>query len=520
MKKSFKVKKIKNQALLKRGGYSLAITAVVIVGVIIFNILVSTLSTKLGLEFDMSSDKVNSMSQENIDYIKDIDTDVSVIFCADKESYIGGYMTYYAQQYNVVYDAAEYYNQTVSLVEKYADYNSKIDVEFIDTQSAEFTDIAALYANETINYGDIIVSAENNGNKRHKIISFTDIYELYEDESYAAYGYSMSYVSGNNIETALTSAIDYVVSDKVKKIAVIAGHSANDYTASYQAMLKTNNYEIDVISDGIITSISNKYDAVLIAAPTVDFLGSELDAISDFLDNDGMLGKGLLFFADASMPYLSNLYDFLEQWGIAVEEGIVYETDTSNHLPDLPTAIGIYPTSTDDKITAGMTIFITDSNVPMKAAFENEDGIKVTTLASSGKTAIAAPAGVSNGWTGASNYTKDEYSAIIQAEKKKMVDNEYVSSYVMAFSSVQFIQSDYNELSSVSNKDITIAVAERAVGAEDSGILFVSKVITNENYTDKVTESSVVLIRIIFMGLLPVVLIVLGIYVYIKRRNA
>ena len=169
MKKSFKVKKIKNQALLKRGGYSLAITAVVIVGVIIFNILVSTLSTKLGLEFDMSSDKVNSMSQENIDYIKDIDTDVSVIFCADKESYIGGYMTYYAQQYNVVYDAAEYYNQTVSLVEKYADYNSKIDVEFIDTQSAEFTDIAALYANETINYGDIIVSAENNGNKRHKL---------------------------------------------------------------------------------------------------------------------------------------------------------------------------------------------------------------------------------------------------------------------------------------------------------------------------------------------------------------
>ena len=70
MKKSFKVKKIKNQALLKRGGYSLAITAVVIVGVIIFNILVGTLSTKLGLEFDMSSDKVNSMSQENIDYIK------------------------------------------------------------------------------------------------------------------------------------------------------------------------------------------------------------------------------------------------------------------------------------------------------------------------------------------------------------------------------------------------------------------------------------------------------------------
>ena len=52
----------------------------------------------------------------------------------------------------------------------------------------------------------------------------------------------------------------------------------------------------------MIGSISDEYDAVIIAAPTTDFLGSELDAISDFLENDGKLGKGLIFFARPILP--------------------------------------------------------------------------------------------------------------------------------------------------------------------------------------------------------------------------
>ena len=113
--------------------------------------------------------------------------------------------------------------------------------------------------------------------------------------TYAAYGYSQSTVSGNSVETAVTSAIAYVTSSKTKKVALLTGHSKIDYTADYQKLLKANNYEIETISDNIVGKISSDFDAVIIAGPTTDFIGSELDNLSDFLDNDGKLGKGLLF---------------------------------------------------------------------------------------------------------------------------------------------------------------------------------------------------------------------------------
>ena len=99
-------------------------------------------------------------------------------------------------------------------------------------------------------------------------------------------------------------------------------------------------------------------------------------------------------------------------------------------------------------------------------------------------------------------------------------DNKKITSYVFAFDSVQFIQSEYNEQSSVSNKNLTLACAERAVGAEDTGISFVSKTITNESFADSVSETSAGIVRIIFMGLLPVACIAAGIYIFIRRKNA
>lgn len=520
--KAKKPKKLKNQALLRKGSFSVAITAAVLAGIIILNVLVSALSKRFVLEFDMSAEKENSMSEENIDYLKNLDAEVQITVCATPEDYEGGYMSYYAQNlYGVTSDATDYYKQTIKLLDKYPAYNDKISLRYIDTQDSKFTEISSKYSNEKLSYGDIIVSCTKNGSERYKIVGFKDVYNLSEDSTYAAYGYTTSTVGGNNVETAVTSAIAYVTSNKTKKAALITGHSKNDYTADYQTLLKENNYEITVISDSMIGSISDEYDAVIIAAPTADFLGAELDALSAFLENDGKLGKGLIFLADASAPYLTNLYDFLEQWGIAVGEGILFETNSQNYMPDDPMTMGTYPTSSDNDITSGMNLCITGYNVPITAAFESEGNITVTSLMSTPESVVAAPVGTTASWTGADDYTKQSYSSVIQAEMSDYDDdNNEISSYVLAFSSIEFIQSEYNEQSAVANKNITLAAAERAVGAENTGISFISKTITNESYSDSVTDSSAGIIRILFMFILPIACIALGIYIFIRRKNA
>ena len=519
-KKEKKAKKLKNQALLRKGSFSVAITAAVLAGIILFNVLVGALSNRFVLEFDMSAEKENSMSEENIDYIKGLKTEIEITVCATPDDYVGGYMDYYAQKlYSVSDDATDYYKQTVTLLDKYSAYNNKITLRYVDTQDSEFTEISSKYSNESLTYGDIIVSCTEN--EHYKIVGFEDIYKLNEDTTYASYGYTTNTVAGNNIETAVTSAIAYVTSDKIKNVALLTGHSKQDYTSDYQALLKDNNYEITVISDSMIGSISKEYDAVIIPAPTTDFLGSELEALSEFLDNDGKLDKGLIFFADASAPYLTNFYDFLGEWGIAVGEGILFETNSQNYMPEDPMTMGTYPTSSDNDITKGMNLCITGYNVPITAAFEAEGRITVTSLMSTPETVVAAPVGTATNWTGADEYTKQSYSSVIQSETLSYdSDNNEIKSYVFAFSSVEFINSSYNEQSAVSNKNITLAAAERAVGAEDTGISFVSKTITNESFADSVTESSLRVVRAIFMIIFPIACVVIGIYIFIRRKNA
>ena len=111
--------------------------------------------------------------------------------------------------------------------------------------------------------------------------------------------------------------------------------------------------------------------------------------------------------------------------------------------------------------------------------------------------------------------------AVLQAQKLDYDDdNNAISSYVVAFASTDFIYSNYNEESSVSNKNITISMAERSTGADKSEIYFVSKTITNESFAADVTQAATTTIQIIFMALLPLLSIAAGIYIYIKRRNA
>ena len=519
-KDSSKPKKIKNQAFLKRGSYSVAITAIVVAGIIILNVLVSALADRFVLEFDMTTDKEFSISEENIEFIKGVEDEVEVIVCATEDEYKGQYMSYFAQQYGVTEDATAYHEQTVNLINRYADYNNKIKINFMDTQSSEFTSVSSKYPNANLAYGDIIVSATKNNNTRHKVLKYTDIYNIYQDDTYAAYGMSTGSVSSNKIETALTGAISYVLSAETKKIGVITGHSASDLTKNYIELLETNNYETEIIKETMITSVSNEIDALVIAAPTIDFSGAELDVISKFLENDGKLDKGLVVFLSATAPYLPNLSDFLIEWGIGVDEGILYETDSNYHIPDDPTAFVTLSTGKDD-ITSTMNGCITGNNVPLKVAFEQEGSIKVTPLMATSETVVAAPVGTTAGWTGAGDYEKQTFYSAIQAKKSDYDDdNNEIANYVFVFSTADFIYSDYNELSSVSNKDLTLAAAERAAIAESGGISFVSKTITNESFASSVTESSSRIIMIIFMILLPLATLITAAVVYIKRRNA
>ncbi|MBO4467775.1 MAG: GldG family protein, partial [Clostridia bacterium] len=472
------------------------------------------LSDRLVLEYDFSKDKVNSLSSDNVKYIKSLKNDVKIIVCAPEDRY-DEYADYSANMQGIQATTNDYYTQTVSLLKKYAAYNSRIDVEFIDPYSSEFSKTSEKYGSRVSYLGDIIVVSEHSGKERVKVLTFSDVYDVTEDETYAYMGYTIKTLTGNNIETALTGAISYVVNNEDKKLFLLMGHSTEDYVSSYYIqMLKDNNYEVEVNADPILTSVPDDCSEIVIPVPTVDFSDDELLLIAEFLENGGKYGRGLTIFASAEAPYLTKLYNFLDEWGITVEEGKVYETDANLASSKNPMTFISY----NEEGRA----CISDSNVPLVKS-EKTNGCTVTAEYETSEAAVA----VDKGTTGATNVDKGNgktYATVITSEKVTSeaidIDKEPPKSYVSVFSSKDFLQSDYNEEASISNKDIVLSVTENNCGAFKSDIKFVKKTITDESFAGSVNEKGAKTIHNIFVFIIPLIIVGFGIFVYIRRRNA
>ncbi len=514
-------KKIKNQAFAKRGGISIAVTAIFLALLIVVNILVSTISKRFMLEIDMTTQKINTVSEENVKFIKSIKDEVSVTVFATEENFVD-YMEYYSEEYYQATYNSDYFEQTLSLITKYGDYNKNIKIKFIDPQSTEYSAFSSNYPTLEIIPGDIFVESGAMGISRQKKIGFEDIYTMESTDQYGGYSYSgaATYnLTGNNVETALTSAIAYVTSSESKKIGLITGHTVKDWTSNYRELLKDNNYDVEIIEDAVINSIASDLDAIAILAPAIDFTGDELDAISEFLDNNGKLGKGLIYFGDASFPMLPNLSEFLVEWGIELGDGILYETDEQLRSALNPCVMAMSALNTD--FTNDMGVFAAGYNVPMLTVEPASEDITVTEYVNTSKTVVVAPVGLSDDWSDYKDSDKSTYVGVAEAKKiDQDADGNEISSSVIAFSSIEFIQSEWAEYAAYSNKNITLKCTEAAAHVSEEKITFVVKTITDENFMDSVSEGSVNAVRTIFMVALPAVMIALGIYIYIRRKNA
>lgn len=520
--KKQKKNKVRNQLLFKKGGVAVVITALFVVGVVVFNLLFGFLAERFVLEYDFSTDKKNTLSSENISYIKNLDKDVKVIVCSSEDDY-ETYMSYYSSTQSIeVPDDGAYFEQTKKLIKKYAAYNRKIDLEFIDPNSSEFTPISEKYSDKLKAPGDILVISESSGKERLKALTFSDVYDITEDSTYASMGYTMQAVSGNNIENALTGAIAYVTDSQDKNVLILLGHSEIDYTAAgFIDMLKENNYTVQTNKDKLITasSLPENCSEIIIPVPTTDFSAEEIEIISDFLENDGNLRRGLSVYLSARAAYLPVFYDFLDEWGITVEEGKVFETDPQYQLEqEGPSAVLSF-----DSAESPTQICVTGSNVPLVAS-ESSNGRTVTVEFSSVESTVAVPKDAADDYDAASQGGAKSYATVITSEMQpKTIDaleTDIPKSYVTVFSSFFFLQSQYNEYPNVQNKEVTLTVTERNSGVKPSKISFVTKTIENESFADKVTAGKTTVMRIIFIFVIPVAVLAAGIVVYIKRRNA
>ncbi len=518
--------KIKNKIALKYGAYATAITAIIVVVVILINLLVGFLANRFHLEIDLTTDKLNTIDATNQEYIKNVERPVEIIVCASEEGYVGEVMAYYAYNYYAAEDTNGHYAQTLKLLKEYPNYNSNISLQFIDPQQPDFATVTSKYPGEQFVYGDIIVRSEfrlNGENvSRYKIIHYNDVYDLTDPTGMAEYGMGAYEVGGTNIETRVTSAIYYATSDKIVNAATLSGHCDKEAAKTLTETLSLNSYNVTDIPDAIISakSFSEDVDILILAGVTSDFTVDELNAINTFLENGESRGKSLMFFASAASPALPNLYNFLEEWGIAVGDGLLFETNDQYTFQNYSNMLMV-PTDdehlTDFNLANG--IFISGNNIPLSTVYENKSGRYTHTLLKTSDSVVLAPFGTSTEWEPDKSLPKSQYStAILTRDTSYELNSEGDTSYVFAFSSTDFISSLWSQYPTVYNKNLALHLANIA-GDIDNDIEFVIKTISTQDFAQRVTHSAKFVILSVFVVLLPVTCLAVCIVVYVRRRS-
>ena len=293
-----RIKESMNGKYLKNGSYSVVISAIFIVIVIVINMIVGYLPSKY-TEFDVSSQKLYSIGDETKAYLKKLDKDIAI--------------------YQVVQSGSE--DETLKrLLEKYAEESSHIKVETKDpVVNPKFT---SQYTSDDVSANSLIVVCGD----RSKVVSYDTIYQSSMD--YNTYSYTTTGFDG---EGQIDSAISYVTSENLPILYTLDGHGEKELDSTLKEDIEKAN--IDIQSLNLLTEESVPDDAacLLINAPTSDISETEKDAIIEYLENGG---KVLL--TTSGYTETPDLDAVMAQFGLAREPGLVVEGDAGHALYGYP----------------------------------------------------------------------------------------------------------------------------------------------------------------------------------------
>ena len=335
---------------------------------------------------------------------------------------------------------------------------------------------------------------------------------------YYYYGYS-SLVS-NNIETAITSAIYSLTSDKVYQVAYLTHNGGTDIS-NLEFLMKQNNYEFNEIKNLNEEDIPEDTDIIIIAQPSFDYSADELEKIDEFLDNDGKLGKNVLYIANARQPELPNINEFLSEWSFEVlSNTFVYETNSDNRA----NAFTIM-TETENKYTGALAgqdyAFYSANDVPV--VMKQPNGSKeYTILLQFSEDAVAASIDAETEEEAIENAIEKGPFAALAVCTNAVWDsdiNDYQKSSVMVCSSTDMIT--YGSISAkIGNIKAIMNTLDTLVGKETTDISFDSRTFATDQFETLPTDAAATTMTVIFVFIVPLALIVCGVMVAIRRRRA
>lgn len=504
-KKSFNTKK------LKYGTLATVFTAIITAIVIVVNLIAQNVSEKYDLTLDLTDNDLFKISDETVNYLSNVNKKVQIIVLAEK---------------SLFEDREIYYKQASEIIQKYALYNDNISVEYIDMNKnpnyvSKFKD---LYQGD-LTEGSIVVYREGTGENdsdRIKVLSLNDMFTTSTDSQ------GNVTVTQSNAEQVLTSAVMYVTDANPKKAVLVKSDMPQSVYYSAQSiinMLDSNGYDLDSVD--LLTAdldIENT-DLLLILSPLNDFNSTVINKISDFLYNDGKLGKNVLYMANYDQNDTKNIDSFLEEWGLKLGDSYIAESDSSASQ-----TVNIYGLQSAIKSSIGVISnddykdMVSDTSLPIavpvsrpiELLWETNGDRETSTILTTSDTSALVPLDadsnfdISTAVTGSQNVVAMGTKYIFDENNEKITSNVLVMG--SAFMSDIYITSD----TSYNNGEFILNTINKTTG-KSQGITIVPKSLAIS--TIQISEAQQVGIRNVVVFAIPLVIVMIGIIVYARRRN-
>ena len=473
-------KKTGSKIATKGGVYSLIITAVVLAIIIVVNILVKRIPTNL-TKFDMSASRLYSVTSNTKAVVNNLHQNVTIYWIVQAE-----------QEDSII----------ENLLGRYNDLSEHITVEKINPDVRPT--FAANYTDEKVENNSIVVESGN----RFRYIPFADIYITKTTNSY--YGTTETSFDG---EGAVTSAIDYVVTDKFPVLYVLQGHGEAEIADDFKDAIQKVNIETRTFSLLNLTEVPEDADAVLIYAPQSDISENELEIFRDYIYDDGKL---LVFSGPlengGSLP---NLNALIADYGAKVEPGIVIETDSMHYMASQYTAIPYYlmPYVRTTDITASLVSNNYYVVVPIAAALKLDptvDPDDVQTLLATTEGAFSKAAGYKM-----KDYQKEE-GDIDGPFALGLYIKDVHGGRIAWFASSNMLDSGPNSYSAGANMELAMSALNELIG-EREALAIPAKSMSVEQLT--ITDSAKTTLKILMLSVFPLVVFGAGIIMLLYRRR-
>ena len=454
----------------KGGSYALTVTAVVLAILIAVNILASVLPTTL-TKLDISASKLYSITSSTKVVVNNLEKDVTIywIVQSDKEDTV-----------------------IENLLGKYESLSSHITVT--KKNPDVFPTFTSQYTSEDVPNNSLIVECGD----KSRYISYNDIYLT--DVDYTTYSYVYSFDG----EGAITSAIDYVISDELPKLYLLEGHGEEALPAEFQTQIEKENMELESFSLLNTDDIPEDADALLIYAPESDISDEEATLLEDYLEAGGKL---LVIAGPTENGTLTNLYSVLESYGVEAADGLVVDTDREHYAFQQPYILLPDLQSND----------ITDPLIEAKyyAIFPLAQGLTITGSSAAALLTTSDEAFSKTAGFQLDTYEKEDGDTDGPFAVAVSVDTGN-DGHLIWFASSYFLDETYNAYSSGANLDLAMNALSSLIG-EREAVSIRSKSLSYNYLT--ISESAASMLKAWMIGVIPGAFVFYGVFTVLERRR-